>query len=118
MKSLKHLFPLPHTCQHEAYQEGVRDAHRNPLKSWAVPTPRNCVWWTPAASEIPHAPIGGDRVRVDLVLVLDESVSVDHRDRFRINGQPYEVIGLPQDYNHGPFGVSPGRLVVELRWTG
>lgn len=118
MRSVKHLFPLPHTCQHEVYQEGVLDAHRNPLKSWRAPTPRNCVWWTPEASETLHAPIGGDRVRVDLVLVLDESVSVDHRDKFTVEGRQFEVIGLPQDYNHGPFGVSPGRLVVELRWTG
>lgn len=68
-------------------------------------------------------PTGGDRVVADVVLVVDSAVSVSHLDHFMISevldtsGNParLEVIGLPKDYNHGPWGFSPDRLVIELK---
>ena len=120
--SLARYFPLPFTCQHEAYTPGVEDDHGNTVPGWLDPVPVACVWWSPntdtASSEPASAPTGGDRVMLDLVLVVDSAVSVDHRDRFNVDGRRFEVIGLPKDFNHGPFGFSPDRLVVELKWVG
>jgi hypothetical protein len=53
-----------------------------------------------------------------LVLIVDSAVAVGHRDRFTVDGREFEVIGLPKDYNHGPFGFDTDRLVVELKWRG
>jgi hypothetical protein len=48
-------------------------------------------------------------------LVVDVSVPVDHRDRFTVQGQVFEVNGLARNYDYGPFGFTPNRKVVELR---
>jgi hypothetical protein len=36
---------------------------------------------------------------------------VGDRDRFVVNGATYEVVGDPEDYDHGPFGFAPGMVV-------
>ena len=116
MVSLARLFPLPFTCQHEPYTAGAEDDHGNIEPQWGSPVARQCCWWCPSSTEPATPPTGGDRVTADLVLVLDSAVSVDHRDRFTVDGKRFEVVGIPKDYNHGPFGFSPDRLVVELKW--
>ena len=121
--SLARYFPLPFTCQHEAYTPGVEDDHGNTVPGWLNPVAVACVWWAPSSQEPALGPTGGDRVVADVVLVVDSAVSVSHLDRFTIpgllnsNGEPtrLDVIGLPKDYNHGPFGFSPDRIVVELK---
>lgn len=125
--SLARYFPLPFTCQHEVYTPGVEDDHGNTVPGWLDPVPVACVWWSPntesASTEPLLGPTGGNRVVADVVLVVDSSVRVSHRDRFIIDdlvdtqGNPVrlEVIGLPKDFNHSPYGFSPNRLVVELK---
>ena len=115
---LKKYFPLPFKCEHQKYFEAGRDAHRNPIKDWKPGVEMNCTWYSPSAFETPHEPVGGDRVRVDYVLGIADEEVIDHRDRFVINGHLCEVIGLPHDYNHGPYGLAPGRLILELQWIG
>lgn len=117
---VRDLFPLPFVCLHEAYdaQNTTRDAHRNVKMVWKAPEERACAWWVPESHETAHDPIGGQRVAVSLVLVLDSSVEVDHRDRFTINGQSFEMLGRSQDFDHGPFGLVPGRSVNNLKWVG
>ena len=112
------LYPLPFTCGNRRYKEGTEDGYENPKPDWEAAETRACVWWTPTSHETPHEPAGGDRVQADLLLALASEIAVDHRDRFEIDGQPFEVQGIPQDYDHGPFGVSPGRRVVQLKWIG
>lgn len=108
--------PLPFTCQHETYTAGEVNAHGNRAPGWSGPVAVSCVWWSPSSSE-PHEP-AGDRVTVDVVLVVDSALVVDHRDRFVIDGRRFDVVGLPKDYEHGPFGYSPKRRVIELKWAG
>lgn len=107
--------PLPFTVQHQAYRAGVKDANGNPKPDWAPPVARACFWWDPDSAEPLQGPTGGATVVVDRVLVLDVAVVVDHRDRFFWGDQRYDAIGLPKDFNHGPFGYAPNRLVVQLR---
>ena len=116
--SLARYFPLPFTCQHESYTPGVEDDHGNTVPGWLDPVPVACVWWDPSSTEPDLPPTGGDRVVADRVLVVDSALTVDHRDKFTVDGRQFEVIGLPKDYNHGPFNFSPDRLVVELKWVG
>lgn len=108
------LIPLPFTCHHERWQAGADDDHGNPTSSWQDPVEVPCVWWSPASNE--PASGSGDRVSAAVVLVVDSDVEVDHRDRFTVDGRRFEVIGLPKDYDHGPWGFTPKRRVVELKW--
>lgn len=107
--------PLPFTVQHEVYTPGPKDANGNPKPGWASAVARACFWWDPASTEPLQGPTGGSTAIADRVLVLDAAVAVDHRDRFVWGSQRYEVNGLPKDYNHGPFGYTPNRVVVELK---
>ncbi|BBZ65816.1 hypothetical protein MINS_12450 [Mycolicibacterium insubricum] len=118
MVSVARLFPLPFTCQHEVYQPGTKDAHGNTTPTWAAPIPRACSWWPADTTEPATGPTGGDRVIADTTLVLDSTVTVDHRDRFLLDGRRHEVVGIPKDYNHGPYGITPDRIVVQLKWVG
>lgn len=110
--------PLPFTCLHGAYIVGEDDDHGNSVPDWSDSVPVDCFWWSPTSSEPLGAPTGSEQVSVDLTLVVDSTLQVDHRDRFTVSGHDFEVIGLPKDYDHGPFGFSPGRRVIELKWVG
>ncbi|MCB1287419.1 MAG: hypothetical protein KDB47_06930 [Mycobacterium sp.] len=110
-------FPLPFTCLHEPYTAGEADAHGNTTPGWGEPAEVACVWWSPSSQEPSSPPTGGDRVAADVVIVVDSGLAVDHRDRFTVDGKPFEVVGLPKDYDHGPFGCSPQRRIVELKWV-
>lgn len=112
------MFALPFTCSHEHYSAGAEDDHGNMTPTWADAADRACFWWPVSSTEQAAGPSGSDQARVDRVLVLDAAVEVDHRDRFIVAGRRFEVIGLPADYNHGPFGYEPDRQVVELRFVG
>jgi hypothetical protein len=100
------------------YAAGAEDEHGNIEPTWADPVTVACFWWSPSSAEPSSAPTGGDRVTADVVLVVDSAVAVDHRDRFTVDGKRFEVIGLPADYDHGPFGFAPNRRVIDLKWVG
>lgn len=109
------MIPLPFVAQHLPITLGAEDAHGNPVETWGPATDMPCTWWSPSSTE--PALAGHDRVIVDLVIVLDAEVAalVDHRDRFAVEGRTYSVQGLPEDYDHGPFGWSPKRRALALK---
>ncbi|SHX09657.1 hypothetical protein [Mycobacteroides abscessus] len=111
-------FPLPFKCEQHAYIPGADNSHGNPDVQWAEPVERDCFWWEPDSTETPTPPTAGTRALADRYLAVDAAVAVDHRDKFTVNGQEFTVTGLAQDFNHGPFGFSPDRLVIELKWVG
>jgi len=111
-------FPLPFKCDQLAYIPGDENSHGNPDEQWAAPVERDCFWWDPSSTEIPMSPTAGSRAVADRYLVVAASVTVDHRDKFTVNGHEFTVSGLPEDFNHGPFGFDPDRLVIELKWVG
>ena len=112
------MIPLPFTCQHEHYATGAQDDHGNAAPDWAEPVPVDCFWWSGSSSEPFAAPTGSDQVSVDVTLVVDSAVAVDQRDRFTVNGRAFEVVGLPKEWDHGPFDFTPDRQVIELKRTG
>lgn len=101
-----------------AYVAGAENDHGDDTPDWDAPIAVDCFWWDPSSVEPLQGPTGGDTVIVDRVMVVDASVSVDQRDRFDFAGAVFQVSGLPKDFNHGPFGFSPDRIVVELKWVG
>lgn len=111
--------PLPFTCLHHVYTDSAgEDDYGNDKPGWLPPVVLACFWWSPTSTESTGAPTGGTAPSVDTVLVIDSAVSVDHRDKFTVDGVVFEVIGLPRDFNHGPYGYRPNRHVIELKWMG
>ena len=110
--------PLPFRAGHQVYSDGVPDDYGNSTPGWADAVDVPCVWWNPSSTESVQQPTGGDRPDLDTVLVVASGVVVDHRDRFVLDAKTFEVIGLPKDYDHGPFGFAPGRKMIELKFVG
>lgn len=123
MVNLARHFPLPFAAQHHAFTAGDEDDHGNTTPGHRDPVPVPCIWWTPTSSEPQTGQVNTDRVIADVVLAVDSVLRVDSRDYFTIAelidsvGDPMrlDVIGLPKDYDHGPFGFAPGRQIVELK---
>lgn len=109
-------FPLKWTAGHRVYSETDQDAHGNLIPTWAAPVDVPAMWWSPSSTEPILA--GHNRVQVDVVLVVDSTRVVSPHDRMVLGADVYEVIGFPEDYDHGPYSV-PGRKPVNLRrWDG
>src|SRR5699024_11787463 len=47
----------------------------------------------------------------DLDVYVPPSFEVDPRDRVRVQGLEYEIVGNVQDFTHGPFGFKPGGVL-------
>ena len=107
-------FPVAHTIGHRAVIDGARDAHGNPVTSWADPVDVTVYGWHTGQSEEPQI-AGHDRVRVDGRVFAPESWQPGPRDLVVLPGKgEFKVIAEVEDYNHGPFGWRPG-VVVNLR---
>lgn len=104
-------FPLPWTAGHRVYSEGAEDAHGNPVQSWAAAVNVPAIWWSPSSTE--PAVAGHDRVQVDVIMAVASTLVVSPHDRFVLAGQEYDVVGEPEDYDHGPR-TAPGRRPVNL----
>lgn len=106
-------FPLKWTAGHRVYSAtGGQDVHGNDIPSWANAVDVPAMWWSPSSTEPVVA--GHDRVVVDVVIVVDTSLTVSPHDRFVIGAKTYEVIGFPEDYDHGPY-ATPGRKPLNLQ---
>lgn len=117
------MIPLPFTCQHLAYAAGAEDDHGNAIVGWAEPVDVACFWYPKTSSrQLGDESVSNEQSSVDLELAIDPTVVVDQRDRFTIGGKDFEVVGLPEDYNHGPYKgpltASPLPVVLELKWVG
>lgn len=67
-------------------------------------------WYMPDSTE--PAIAGSNRVLVSVVLLVPETFSVGPHDKVIVPGYgELDVLGLPQDYNHGPFNWRPGYAV-------
>lgn len=106
-------FPLAQTVQHLPFVAGVEDSHGNPIGSWDTPVEVAVYGWASPTSTEPKL-AGHDRVIVDVEMFAPSTWPGHARDRVTVAGATFEVIGEPEDYNHGPFGWEPG-VVVNLQ---
>ena len=109
-------WPTPFRVGHHVYSPGGPDRHRNPP---TYTPPRNEAgtqvpvygWSTPSTTEPKLS--GHDRVVVDVEL-LAPNFTPAPQDLIDLPEGRYEVVGVTQDYNHGPFDFAPG-AVINLR---
>lgn len=109
------VIPLPFVVQHRAFLAGVEDEHGNIAEGWADPVPVRAAYWSVSSSEPQVA--GHDRVIVDAAMFVSADTTIGARDRVEIVdlGGVFEVVGLPERYDYGPFEYRPGRCQVNLR---
>lgn len=103
------MFPTRWAVQHLAYDGTTEDDRGNTVDSWAAPVERPVYGWGAPQSAEPKV-AGVESVVVTLEL-LAPTFPVDDRDRMVVDGVTYDVVGDPEDYNHGPFGYAPGMVV-------
>lgn len=111
-------FPAPFTVQTMEFQKTGMDSHGNPVQSWDNPQPQRVFGWAVANSAQPKY-VGADRTIVDVELYVPPGFTAGPRDRITVPpGWLFEVVGYPEDYNHGPFNWSPGLVVNLVRVEG
>jgi hypothetical protein len=98
------------------YVGTVEDDYGNTVDAWAtVPKRKHVYGWAPAGTN--ESTASRQTVTADLELFAPSGFTLDPRDHVRILGQTYEVQGVVEDFDHGPFGFSPG-VRVNLRRFG
>lgn len=109
------MFPLPFKAWLRAYAGSTEDDLGNLTDEWATAVEEPAIWWTPSSVATSEQKMAGhDRIVVDLVLVVDSATVVGPRDHAVIEGREFEVIGYPEDFDHGPWW-RPGLQPVNLR---
>ena len=109
-------FALRQTVEHLPFNGEGRDPRGNVVETWADPVAVRVYGWHTGSSHEPQI-AGHDRTVVEGQVFGPESWRPSTRDRVVLPGAgTYEVIGEPEDYNHGPFGWRPG-LVTNLKKT-
>lgn len=113
-------FPLKEKALLKKYLGPVRDAHGSPvldghgneIDDYADPDEKKVFGWEPPRSSEP--PLAGhDRVVVDIKLYAPRSMGAEEHDRVVLDGEEYDVVGVPEDPNNNSFW-SPGLVTVNL----
>lgn len=110
-------YPTPHTIEHRRYVEGARNSRGNPTETWADPVSVDVYGWAQPTSSEPKI-AGRDQVIVDLEVYAPASFRPGPYDLLAVDGAGYTVEGEPEDYNHGPFGFTPGVVINAKRAEG
>lgn len=111
-------FPTPHTVETHALMKGSKDSHGNPAKSWADGVTQAVMGWAPATGDVEPVEVGRTAVIRDLDVFAPVGFIVGPHDRVTVDGDLYDVVGHPEDFNHGPFGFAPGYRVGLKRVEG
>ncbi len=102
------------TC--EPYTPGSENSIGERPPGWGTPvTVDSHGWWEPAPEQILGVEPGRRSQEIDLALLVPTATVCADRDRWTIPGAgAFEQVAGPQDYNHGPFGMSVP-LIVYLK---
>ncbi|OBA62190.1 hypothetical protein A5780_19215 [Nocardia sp. 852002-20019_SCH5090214] len=116
------FLPTPYTVGVHRYGVTGQDARGNDVWGYTPPldssgTQRRVYgWYVPSSTE--PALAGHDRVVVDVVLMVPPGFPAGPHDRIDLPDGQYDVVGNPEDYNHGPFQWAPGAVVNLTRVEG
>ena len=110
MTYLSTTFPTPHTVLHEVYAGMGEDDMGNDVPTFEDPVERKAICWQPHWIETLEGHTS--RVEADVDLLMPK-VPVSLIDRFTLNGEVFETVGV-KDFTTGPYQWEPG-IVVELK---
>lgn len=107
------MFPTPWTVDVLPYVGTVENEFGNTVDVWAtVPVVEPVFGWAPAGTN--ESTASRQTVTADVELLAPSVFTLDPRDHVRILGQTYEVQGVVESFDYGPFGYTPG-VRVNLR---
>ena len=106
------MYPTPHVVTIVTATPGGFDAYGNP-----VTTEAHVVWpvygWGPGGSQ--ELTGWSSQVSADVAVYGPQPpVPITSGTRLEVDGLTYDVEGVVEDYDHGPFGFAPG-VRVNLR---
>lgn len=110
-------FPTPFTVGVKTFEAGAVDDMGVPSESWSAPVETAVYGWSPPGTRGQSASepflVGREAVTWDLDLLVPPGFSCGPKDRVVVPGYSteFEVEGLVEDYNFGPFGFKPGGRV-------
>lgn len=94
---------------------GVPDGYGGFEPGWSPPEVVDVFGWAPAGSTEPKT-VGENRVIVSIEVFAPFPLQA--KDKVTISGKLYDVIGEPEDWNHGPYGHQPGYVINLKRIDG
>lgn len=115
-------WPTPHTVQYWEYTPGGPDPHRDPpsfspaLDDPGTPIP--VYGWAIPSTTSPNLAGHPDRVSADADLSVPPTFTPTPRSLIALGAGRFEVLGVVQDYNHGPFDWQPGNVVTLRKVDG
>lgn len=107
-------FPAPFTVTHTPCVGVTQDSRGNDVPAHGPAVSRSAIAYSPHRKELTDGHTSRDIAEVDLAL---PSTAVSLMDRFTLNGQEYEVVGV-RDNNGGFHGWKPGVVAELKRVTG
>lgn len=114
------MFPTPWAVLVHEATDGAEDAHGNPVRTWVPrPNPDPVYGWGPPSTGRTGEPFEANRnvIETDLEVYTPPTFTCRAIDRIEVNGLMYDVVGEVEDFNHGPFGFTPGNRVSLKRYT-
>lgn len=106
----------PWTVEVLPWQSDGYDSYGNPIEGYGDPVSESVYGWAPGG--VTELTGWQSQVTADLQLYAPADFTVGPRDRVRVAGVTYDVEGVVEDFNHGPFGFTPGVRVNLTRVSG
>lgn len=112
-------FPAPFTIGHRVYSATGDDGFGNPVESWAVAVSRAVYAVAPGTPGEDYE-VGRVSSRIPMVVLGPASslAGIGARDIVVWAGKDYEVDGVVEDFDYGPFGFEPGCRIRMIRVEG
>ncbi len=99
------LFPATIPFQHQVFETlGTADSHGNDVGVLGEPIDRLAIGWYQTGSTEPISVDYISRTVSDINVMVEDPTLFNTRDMLLISGQAFEVIGVPADWAHGPWG--------------
>lgn len=112
------FFPHGETAYVLAHLDGAEDSHGNPVDSWAAEPGvaiKGCGFAPGGSTE------SGDNrtvIATNPQLFCPPGASITAKDRVKVRGLVFEVVGDPADWKHPMTGWDPGVVVNLERVAG
>ena len=112
------MFPTPWSVTVHPFSSGPElDAHNNPTEGFGDDRTEPVYGWAPAGTTEPLE-VNRDSVTWDLDLMVSPTFAASARDEITANGVRYQIVGVLEDFNHGPFGFTPGGRIALRKVVG
>lgn len=106
-----------HVIGHRKYDGKQRNPRGNVVDTWTDPVDVEVYGWYVNNTHEPQLP-GHERVKGEVQVLAGPEFYPNEKDIVVLPIGEFEVVGYPQDYNHGPFDWAPGNVINLERVKG